>query len=100
MTEDQYRSLAGDYHWFFDDVDLFLGSDTPGVRAAMALLQPGARVLDLTGDLVAYARLLYAELRSADDEGVRVLIAVLPAPEGLGLAIRDRLEKAAAPRPR
>jgi SAM-dependent methyltransferase len=46
MTEDQYRSLAADYHWFFDDVDLFLGSDTPGVRAAMALLQPGARVLD------------------------------------------------------
>ncbi len=46
MTEDQYGSLAADYHWFFDDVDLFLGSDTPGVRAAMALLQPGARVLD------------------------------------------------------
>lgn len=46
MTEDQYGSLAADYHWFFDDVELFLGSDTPGVRAAMALLQPGARVLD------------------------------------------------------
>ena len=46
MTEDHYGSLAADYHWFFDDVDLFLGSDTPGVRAAMALLQPGARVLD------------------------------------------------------
>ncbi|MFT6289539.1 MAG: SAM-dependent methyltransferase [Ilumatobacter sp.] len=47
MTEDPYRSLAADYHWFFDDVELFLGSDTPGVRAAMALLQPGARVLDV-----------------------------------------------------
>ena len=46
MTEDHYGSLAADYHWFFDDVDLFLGSDTPGVRAAMALLQPCARVLD------------------------------------------------------
>jgi SAM-dependent methyltransferase len=46
MTEDQYGSLSADYHWFFDDVELFLGSDTPGVRAAMALLQPGARVLD------------------------------------------------------
>jgi SAM-dependent methyltransferase len=46
MTGDQYRSLAADYHWFFDDVDLFLGCDTPGVRAAMAGLEPGARVLD------------------------------------------------------
>lgn len=46
MTEDQYRSLATDYHWYFDDVALFLGSDTPGVRAAMSALKPGARVLD------------------------------------------------------
>jgi SAM-dependent methyltransferase len=46
MTEDQYGSLAADYHWFFDDVDLFLGCDTPGVRAAMALLEPGVCVLD------------------------------------------------------
>jgi L-threonylcarbamoyladenylate synthase len=74
--------------------------DHPDDAMALRAGTPGARVLDLTGDLVAYARLLYAELRSADDEGVRVLIAVLPAPEGLGLAIRDRLEKAAAPRPR
>lgn len=61
---------------------------------------PGARVIDFNDDLVAYARRLYAELRSADDDGVRVLIAVLPPPMGLGIAIRDRLEKAAAPRPR
>ncbi len=46
MTGEQYGSLAADYHWFFDDVDLFLGCDTPGVRAAMACLEPGARVLD------------------------------------------------------
>lgn len=46
MSSDQYRSLATDYHWFFDDVDLFLGCDTPGVRAAMASLHSGARVLD------------------------------------------------------
>lgn len=46
MTGDQYRSLAADYHWYFDDVDLQLGCDTPGVRAAMAGLEPGSRVLD------------------------------------------------------
>ncbi len=46
MDAGHYRSLAADYHWFFDDVDLFLGCDTPGVRAAMAGLASGARVLD------------------------------------------------------
>lgn len=61
---------------------------------------PGARILDLTGDLVTAARQLYAELRAADDDGVKMLIAVLPAPTGLGIAIRDRLVKAAAPRDR
>lgn len=60
---------------------------------------PEARVLDHTGDLVRYARDLYAELRRADTDGVEVLIAVLPPPAGLGHAIRDRLTKAAAPRP-
>lgn len=59
----------------------------------------GSEVLDLTGDLVAYARELYSRLRDADDRGVATLIAVLPPASGLGHAIRDRLEKAAAPRP-
>ncbi len=59
---------------------------------------PGARILDRTDDLVTYARDLYAELRRADDDGVRVVIAVLPEAAGLGHAIRDRLTKAAAPR--
>jgi L-threonylcarbamoyladenylate synthase len=59
----------------------------------------GAEILDLTDDLVASARELYARLRDADDRGVTTLIAVLPPAEGLGHAIRDRLTKAAAPRP-
>jgi L-threonylcarbamoyladenylate synthase len=58
----------------------------------------GSEILDLGDDLVVYARELYARLRDADERGVRVLIAVLPPPEGLGHAIRDRLTKAAAPR--
>lgn len=60
----------------------------------------GAEILDLTDDLIAYGRELYARLRDADDRGVDTLIAVLPPAEGLGHAIRDRLTKAAAPRPR
>ena len=57
-----------------------------------------AQILDLTGDLADSARRLYGELRAADDRHVRTLIVVLPPPEGLGHAIRDRLAKAAAPR--
>jgi L-threonylcarbamoyladenylate synthase len=59
-----------------------------------------SEILDLTDDLVVYARDLYARLRDADDRGVGTLIAVLPPADGLGHAIRDRLTKAAAPRPR
>jgi L-threonylcarbamoyladenylate synthase len=60
----------------------------------------GAEILDLTDDLVVYAHELYTRLRDADDRGVTTLIAVLPPAAGLGHAIRDRLTKAAAPRPR
>ena len=50
-------------------------------------------------DFVRYARELHARLRVADDAGATLVIAVLPPPRGLGHAIRDRLAKAAAPRP-
>ncbi|MFM7253977.1 MAG: L-threonylcarbamoyladenylate synthase [Ilumatobacteraceae bacterium] len=59
---------------------------------------PGAAVIDHGDDLVAYARLLYAELRAADDAGADTVIAVVPPAAGLGHAIRDRLAKAAAGR--
>lgn len=42
-----------------------------------------------------YARQLYAALRAADRAGLRVLYAVPPQPRGLGLAVRDRLRRAA-----
>jgi L-threonylcarbamoyladenylate synthase len=60
---------------------------------------PNSEILDLTDDLVAYAHDLYARLRDADARSVGTVIAVMPAPSGLGHAIRDRLLKAAAPRP-
>lgn len=55
-----------------------------------------ADVLDASGDLVAAAQQLYGWLRDADDRGITVVCAVLPQPIGLGHAIRDRLQKAAA----
>jgi L-threonylcarbamoyladenylate synthase len=73
--------------------------DSPDDAVALRAGTVDAEILDLTDDLVVYARELYARLRDADDRGVRTLIAVLPPAAGLGHAIRDRLTKAAAPRP-
>lgn len=53
-------------------------------------------VLDRTGDLVAAAHRLYADLRAADAAGLDRLVVVLPPAAGLGHAIRDRLFKASA----
>jgi SAM-dependent methyltransferase len=41
-----YDGFARDYHWLHDDVQLRLGTATPGVRAAFHGLPGGARVLD------------------------------------------------------
>jgi len=64
-----------------------------GPAAGAALnLSPG-------GDLTEAAANLFAHLRALDAAGAAA-IAVMPIPErGLGLAINDRLRRAAAPRP-
>jgi L-threonylcarbamoyladenylate synthase len=81
-----------------------------GAAADEALLafgpaQAGAGVvfqLSVSGDLAEAAANLFAGLRALDEEGDRRglrRIAVMPVPEeGLGLAINDRLQRAAAPR--
>ena len=55
---------------------------------------PRAVLIDHGDDLVGYAQTLYADLRTADMAGAKVIVAVLPPAEGLGHAIRDRLRKA------
>jgi L-threonylcarbamoyladenylate synthase len=45
-----------------------------------------------------YARSLYGFLRELDQRGCDLIIASLPAPDGLGLAIANRLRRAAGPR--
>ena len=58
----------------------------------------GALNLSPSGDLVEAAANLFAMLHELDEAGVRA-ICVAPIPrEGLGLAINDRLTRAAAPR--
>lgn len=55
--------------------------------------------LSTAGDLAETARRLFEGLRTLDASGAPT-IAVSPIPaEGIGLAIRDRLNRAAAPRP-
>ncbi len=46
-------------------------------------------------DLPMLAHRLFAGLRSLDERGVAVIVCPVPAADGLGAAIRDRLRKAA-----
>lgn len=85
--------------------------DATNVEAGEALLAfgpeliPGAEqaahVLNLSrrGDLIEAAANLFAHLRELDTAGAKA-IAAMPVPHaGLGEAINDRLDRAAAPRP-
>jgi L-threonylcarbamoyladenylate synthase len=70
---------------------LAFGSDVPGGAVMMFNLSP-------TGDVAEAAAHLFGMLRALDRPGIG-RIAVMPIPEhGLGLAINDRLRRAAAPR--
>jgi L-threonylcarbamoyladenylate synthase len=69
----------------------------------VAVLAPGAVpalpadvvVLDGPADSDEYARVLYARLREVDRRGVDVLLAVPPPDAGVGVAVGDRLRRAA-----
>ncbi len=66
--------------------------------AALALPAGVARLEVPEGD-EGFARVLYARLRDADALG-DLILAAPPAAGGVGLAVRDRLQRAAAPRGR
>jgi L-threonylcarbamoyladenylate synthase len=66
-------------------------------RAPLAGLTPGIAALCLPESDEEAARALYAALRELD-AGVDVILAALPEETGLGLAIADRLRRAAGPR--
>jgi L-threonylcarbamoyladenylate synthase len=60
---------------------------------------PGAVVaLEAPADAEGLARVLYAMLREGDARGCDVLVVQVPPEHGVGLAVRDRLRRAAAPR--
>jgi L-threonylcarbamoyladenylate synthase len=57
---------------------------------------PGIVVLDAPRDVEEFARVLYARLREADTRGLDVLLVVMPpVTDGLGAAVRDRVQRAA-----
>jgi L-threonylcarbamoyladenylate synthase len=55
----------------------------------------GVDLLGPVGDAEDYARLLYRRLREADARGADIVVAALPPAAGLGVAVRDRLSRAA-----
>lgn len=55
-------------------------------------------VVALPASMAAYARGLYGFLRELDQRGCDLIVASLPVEEGLGLAIANRLRRAAGPR--
>ena len=66
------------------------------VAEAMTIYRanPGSRILEYVDNIPLYAASLYSQMRQADDDGIAVIIAVLPPKIGLGSAIHDRLTKA------
>ena len=84
-------TLAGHYA---PRTALRLSADPQAEAARLAAL--GLRVAVLAPlDPESYASALYAELRRLDAEGVDLLVAGLAPEEGLGLAVNDRLRRAA-----
>jgi L-threonylcarbamoyladenylate synthase len=66
-------------------------------RAVRLELPPRTVTLATPADADEYARVLYAALRQADVLGLDVVLAVPPPPTGIGLAVADRLRRAATP---
>lgn len=67
-----------------------------GVIAQQAVVCPEATCLwHADADINRYAHGLYGWLRDADRHNLDVVLAVLPQPDGVGVAIRDRLMRAA-----
>ena len=66
-------------------------------RRAAQLSRDGKKVVLLTRKDVA-AKKLYASLRRADESGADLIVVPLPEESGLGLAVADRLRKAAGKR--
>jgi L-threonylcarbamoyladenylate synthase len=64
---------------------------------AMANVVPGDGVVRLAAPKThdEFARILYSALRAADEQGLETVVVVQPTGDGIAVAIRDRLKRAA-----
>ena len=119
--------LLGFYGMFGQDYNVALITDMPGNAEYMGAVAPeevpdraeallaagqrvavlappradlpaGAAAFTLPADAAGFARELYARLREIDAAGSEVVVVAPPPESGLGLAVADRLRRAAAPR--
>jgi L-threonylcarbamoyladenylate synthase len=79
------------YNWQPDEAALAFGAIAESPARAFINLSP-------SGDLVEAAANLFAALRSLDASGAPAIAVTPIPPHGLGEAINDRLQRAAAPR--
>ena len=63
----------------------------------MADVASGAGAIRLASSTThdEYARVLYSALRAADEQGLSTVVVAQPAGNGIAVAIRDRLMRAA-----
>lgn len=62
-------------------------------------LELNVAVIRISGGVLGAAHELYAGLRALDELGCELIISPIPPPDGIGHALSDRLERAAATRP-
>ncbi|MFZ5468833.1 MAG: L-threonylcarbamoyladenylate synthase [Myxococcota bacterium] len=72
------------------------GKKVAALAAGLVTLPEGVARFEMPSDPAERARALYATLRDIDAQGYDVIVAALPPAEGLDLAVRDRLTRAAA----
>ena len=103
MLESHYAPRAG--LWLVSAEEVFAeavrrrdaGARVVVIAPGLVPLPEGVARLTVPVDEAGFARVLYAHLRAADALG-DLILAVPPPESGLGLAVRDRLQRAAAPR--
>jgi L-threonylcarbamoyladenylate synthase len=88
-TREIFDLLADQYWQQQGSVGVMLPEDWPSPSHAIAFRWGPWR------DKERLAHRLFQGLRELDERGATVILCPLPSPEGLGAAIRDRLEKAA-----
>ena len=99
MLDSHYAPRAG--LWLVLAGEVFAEAKTRSERGARVVviapadtrLPTGIQLLAVPPDEAGFARVLYAHLREADALG-DLILAVPPPASGLGLAVRDRLQRA------